>query len=273
MIQEFRLLEIQKIVVYFLQELREKKLHKVNILYVWIVMILLVHKCVKYFIKPFNPTTTRGGGGVLDIIGFTSEITPKPSKGNCLINSPLGVYQQPELMDTVIFHWMIWNKVYHRNIVAQTIHFLDTHFQSIPKINMAEDALKFFILCLFSKNYYGINDILHFYFKNEKSITRDLNNLRRHKSAIQGFSQTISMLRKIQDLHPLAYQKASVIIERLSNHKRETLYSFWTTRARSAKNYIGNLNRAIKITRSPKKKIIAYRKICLYLVSFGFFKS
>lgn len=213
------------------------------------------------------------GGGVLDIIGFTSEITPKPSKGNCLINSPLGVYQQPELMDTVIFHWMIWNKVYHRNIVAQTIHFLDTHFQSIPKINMAEDALKFFILCLFSKNYYGINDILHFYFKNEKSITRDLNNLRRHKSAIQGFSQTISMLRKIQDLHPLAYQKASVIIEILSNHKRETLYSFWTTRARSAKNYIGNLNRAIKITRSPKKKIIAYRKICLYLVSFRFFKS
>lgn len=213
------------------------------------------------------------GGGVLDIIGFTSEITPKPSKGNCLISSPLGVYQQPELMDTLIFHWMIWNKVYHRNIITQTIHFLDTHFQSIPKINMAEDALKFFILCLFSKNYYGINDILHFYFKNEKSITRDLNNLKRHKSAILGFSQTISMLKKIQDLHPLAHQKARVIIEILSNHRRETLYSYWSTRAKGQKNYIGNLYRAIRATKSPKKKIIAYRKICLYLISFGFFKS
>lgn len=213
------------------------------------------------------------GGGVLDIIGFTSEITPKPSKSNCLISSPLGIYQQPELMDTVIFHWMIWNKVYHKNIIFQTIHFLDTHFQSIPKINMAEDALNFFILCLFSKNYYGINDILHFYFKNEKSITRDLNNLKRHKSAILGFSQTISMLKKIQDFHPLAHQKAKVIIEILSNHRRETLYSYWSTRAKGQKNYIGNLYRAIRATKSPKKKIIAYRKICLYLISFGFFKS
>lgn len=213
------------------------------------------------------------GGGVIDILGFSSEITPQPTKGNYLITSPIGIYQQPKIIEEISFHWMIWNKTYHKNLIAKVISFLDTHFQSIPKINMAEDALKFFIICLFANNYFGIENVLHFYFRNQNSITRDLNNLNRHKKAIQGFNRTISMLQKIQDIHPLAHQQAKTLIQTLSNHTRETKYSYWTTRAKNQKNYIGNLLRGIKATKSPKKKIIAYRKICLYIMSLGFLKT
>lgn len=216
---------------------------------------------------------TIKGGGAIDILGFSSEITPQPTKGNCLITSPLGIYQQPKIIEEISFHWMIWNKTYHKSLISKVIDFLDTHFQSIPKINMAEDALKFFIICLFAKNYYGIENVLHYYYKNQSSITRDLNNLKRHKSAIQGFSQTILMLEKIKDIHPLAHNQAKILIQILSNHKRETQYSYWITRAKKQKNYIGNLLKAIKATKSPKKKIIAYRKILVYIMSLGLLKA
>lgn len=218
-------------------------------------------------------TIVSMGGGAIDILGFYSEITPQPKKGNPFITSPLGNYQQPEIIEKISFHWMIWNKAYHHSIITQAIDFFDTHFKTIPKINMAEDTLKFFVICLFAKNYYGIKDVLHYYFKNEKSITRDLNNLKRHKSAILGFSQTISMLQKIKNLHPLAQKQAEILIQTLSNHKRETQYSYWITRAKQSKGYVGNLLRAIKATKSPKKKIIAYRKICLYVASLGLLKT
>lgn len=130
-------------------------------------------------------TIKKKGGGAIDILGFSSEITPQPTKGNYLITSPLGIYQQPKIIEEISFHWMIWNKTYHKSLISKTIGFLDTHFQLIPKINMAEDALKFFIICLFAKNYYGIENVLHYYYKNQSSITRDLNTNLRFKAFLK----------------------------------------------------------------------------------------
>lgn len=81
------------------------------------------------------------------------------------------------------------------------------------------------------------------------------------------------MLEKIKDIHPLAHNQAKILIQILSNHKRETQYSYWITRAKKQKNYIGNLLKAIKATKSPKKKIIAYRKILVYMMSLGLLKA
>ena len=237
-------------------------------------MILLIQKYVKNSMKKSKITTkSRGGVEELDILGFSSQITPEPNKGNKFITSPLGAYQSPKLIESLMWYWMIWNKTYRRNLITQVIDFLEKNFKKLPKINMAEDALKFFIICLFAKNYLGIDKTLHFYYNNTQSITRDLKNLRRHRIAIEGFSQVLFVLRKIKTLYPNISKQADALIETLSNHRRETRYSYWITRALTNQRYIKNLKMAISATRSPKKKLIAYRKIAIHLITFGIIKS
>ncbi|ANV97778.1 hypothetical protein BBW65_02705 [Helicobacter enhydrae] len=88
--------------------------------------------------------------------------------------------------------WNICGKIYKQSTLKITHQFIKQHLPNLPKINMAEDALKFFIFSLFIKRGIGVRDSFYHYCDNPKSITRNL-----HKETYEDFHQIITILNTI----------------------------------------------------------------------------
>ena len=71
--------------------------------------------------------------------------------------------------------WHLCTKVYHKSLISKGIKYIDQNLANLPKITMAEDLLKFFILSLFGQKSIGFKQNLYFYCDSTSSITRDQN--------------------------------------------------------------------------------------------------
>ncbi|ANV97452.1 hypothetical protein BBW65_00860 [Helicobacter enhydrae] len=112
--------------------------------------------------------------------------------------------------------WNLCNKIYKRSILKTTSKFIEQYFPNLPKMNMAEDALQFFITAIFVKRSFGIRDSFYHYCENLSSITKTEDELKISQS-VQHFQVIIKMLDLIpyRNLpHPKIVQTNKITLQK-----------------------------------------------------------
>lgn len=89
--------------------------------------------------------------------------------------------------------WTIWNKAYKNTLIQKVNQIIEANFQDTQQITMAEDALKFFVIALFSQKSIGVSDVLYYYCISNTSITRNSNQKIQEKK-IEDMSKVIKNL-------------------------------------------------------------------------------
>lgn len=92
--------------------------------------------------------------------------------------------------------WSVWGKVYKRTLLLQVKDFIAT-IPNLPKINMAEDALYFFLITLFVQNAAGSKPSFYHYRQNPHSITQN-SSPESLDQAYQSFFAVIKTLKQIK---------------------------------------------------------------------------
>ncbi len=91
--------------------------------------------------------------------------------------------------------WNVCNKVFHQNIIKKSLDFIEKKLFDLPKLNMAEDALKFFIIMIFAKNAMLIDGFYHYYCDNPHSIIQsDKQNLKNILKDYQNVLDALDLL-------------------------------------------------------------------------------
>ena len=98
--------------------------------------------------------------------------------------------------------WNLCNKAIKKDVIDKTLKLLDT-LPPIPRLNMAEDCLKTFLLTLTIKKGVFIPNALYVYYQdNLTSITKTRDNEKNYSSS-QDYMTIINFLNQIPNLHSL----------------------------------------------------------------------
>ena len=98
--------------------------------------------------------------------------------------------------------WSIWNKAIKKDVIDKTLKLLDT-LPTIPRLNMAEDCLKTFLVSIFLNNGIYISKVFyHYCCNNLSSITKTTNAAQIQKS-YQDYLFILNFIDEIPDLTPM----------------------------------------------------------------------
>lgn len=222
----------------------------------------------------------EGGGVTIDILGFEAKIYP-PSPSKRLSNRQfLATYQTifgDDIVKNVALKWEVWNKTYHSTLILKVVDFIEKNLMPLPKINIAEDALKFFLITLFAKSYEGMKEPLYFYCQNPQSITRNHSKLEDIKRRLGDYNTVINIFQSLKNYptlyeHPHFLPTHSQIISLLKHHKKRWFFLYFTTYTKHFKqssNYYKFLSYSLQYTKSKTQRTKIITKIIIYKFSFG----
>lgn len=229
--------------------------------------------CSKLFLH-ISDNKNNEGGGDIDILSFGSQIFPTPNTLKTFFISPyLKKYTIDNMLSFFSCGWNIWGRTYHRKIVEQTNNYIEENLSKLPKINMAEDALKLFIIMMFAKTHSYIAEYLHFYFQNPDSITKEISYHRILKN-IDDYTSVVNALEKI-DLNVLsASRDFADLREQIITYCKLMIshYSILNIRQSYQEGllcYCSTFRKNLKYIKGKKQLIIYCVKFCLTFFTFG----
>lgn len=200
----------------------------------------------------------------IDIVGFNIQTTQSS------LQSPI---QYKKVLEN---SWAIWSKTYSQRVIKKTNDFISQKLQ-VKKLNMGEDALKFFLILLFSDNYLGINQHLYFYENNPDSVTKNYKNSLKAYQNIQDLNTILQILESINDLNIFqakqGYKEAyQYLFATLSIHKKEWQYIYFHSCAYQNNGFFTYPNsflKSIHFANSSLVKLKAIIRIFAFFVTFG----
>ncbi len=139
-----------------------------------------------------------------DIVCFRIEFYP-PKKQSFFPKYPNTNFDKNSnlwLKITNYSHWNMCNKAIKRDLINQVLNLLNS-LPPIPRLNMAEDCLKTFLISIFLNNGTYINQILyHYCCDNSSSITKT-NHIQQIQKSYQDYNFILSFVDKIPNLTPI----------------------------------------------------------------------
>lgn len=158
--------------------------------------------------------------------------------------------------------WSVCGKTFHISTIRKTHELIDQLEKPIPRLIMAEDALKFSITTICAKKSIGINTKMYYYFCSNTSITRknDSESLKSKIKDLQNVIATLELIKKNNQLSCIHF-KSLTKVQNILKSVIELEYRYQNTPFSYPKACIKSLK--------YHQKWQTYLRILLFTISFG----
>ena len=139
-----------------------------------------------------------------DIVCFRMEFYP-PKKQRFFPKYPDASFDKNDNLWLKVInhsHWNICNKAIKKDVIDKTLKLLDT-LPPIPRLNMAEDCLKTFLISIFLNNGIYISKVFYHYCCDNLSSITKTTNAAQIKKSYQDYIFILNFIDEIPDLTPI----------------------------------------------------------------------